>query len=304
MRVLVTGSTGLIGSALVPFLTTGGHEVIRLVRSRGRAGSSDALWDPMAGTIDAAKIEGIDAAVHLAGDNVGAGRWTESRKARIRQSRERGTRLLCETLARLKRPPRVLVSASATGYYGNRGAELLDEEAGPGRGFLAEVCRAWEDGTRPAEEAGIRVVRLRIAVVLTTAGGALPRMLTPFRLGLGGRLGSGSQFMPWIAIDDLVGVIGHAIAREDLRGPVNAASPGAVTNAEFTRVLARVLRRPALFPVPAAALRLMFGEMAEQMLLSSQRVEPAKLRTSGYLFRHPDLEGALRHLLGREVAKR
>ncbi len=298
MKILVSGSSGLVGSALVPFLSSGGHEIVRLIRGWPQPGEAAVPWDPPAGRIEAARLEGLDAVVHLAGENI-AGRWTATRKARIRESRVQGTRLLAETLARLARPPKVFVCASAIGYYGDRGDAVLREDSPPGAGFLAEVCREWEAAARPAAEKGVRVVHLRIGVVLSPAGGALARMLTPFKLGLGGRIGAGGQFMSWIAIDDLTGAIHHALATESLRGPVNAVAPRPVTNREFTKTLGRVLGRPTLFPMPAFAARLTFGEMADELLLASARVEPAKLVTSGYRFRAPELEGALRHLLGK-----
>lgn len=298
MKILVSGSTGLVGSALVPFLVSGGHEVVRLVRGQPQLGATEVPWDPQAGTIEAAKLEGLDAVVHLAGENI-AGRWTAAKKARIRSSRVEGTRLLAETLARLKRPPKTLIGASAIGYYGHRGGEVLREDSPPGAGFLADVCREWEAAARPAAEKGLRVVPLRIGVVLSAAGGALARMLTPFKLGLGGRIGPGNQFMSWIAIDDLTGAIHHALTTESLRGPVNAVAPRPATNLEFTKTLGRVLGRPTIFPMPAFAARLAFGEMADELLLASARVEPAKLVSSGYRFRAPELEGALRHLLGK-----
>src|SRR3989338_4623676 len=298
MKVLVTGSTGLVGSALVPFLASGGHEVVRLVRGRLKPGVVEVPWDPQAGTIEAAKLEGLDAVVHLAGERI-TGRWTAAKKARIRSSRVQGTRLLAETLARLGRPPPTLVCASAIGYYGHRGDELLREESPPGAGFLAEVCREWEAAARPAAEKGIRVVQLRIGVVLSAAGGALALMLTPFKLGLGGRVGTGQQYMSWIALDDLAGIIQHALANESLRGPVNAVAPRAITNREFTKTLGRVLGRPTIFPMPAFAARLAFGQMADELLLASARVEPTRLIASGYKFRTPELEAALRHLLGK-----
>lgn len=297
MKIAVTGSRGLIGSALVPFLTAGGHHVTRLVRGPSSPGG-DVGWDPAHGLRDPARLEGLDGVVHLAGENI-AGRWTAARKAEIRRSRVEGTEHLCESLARLERPPKVLVSASAIGYYGDRGDEILREESPPGHDFLAEVSRAWEAATGPAARAGIRVVNLRFGVVLSPAGGALQKMLLPFKLGAGGRVGSGRQFWSWIALDDAVGTIHHALVTEALAGPVNATSPAPLTNAEFTRTLARVLRRPALFPMPAAAARLAFGEMADALLLASARVIPARLQAAGYRYRFPDLEGALRHLLGR-----
>ncbi len=299
MNILVTGSTGLVGSALVPFLTTGGHEVIRLVRSQPRAGASEVHWDPATGTVDAGNLEGMDAVVHLAGESIAVGRWTPEKKARIRDSRVKGTRLLCESLARLAQPPKAVVCASAIGYYGDRGEEMLREESVAGAGFLAEVCRDWEAAADAARQRGIRVVHLRIGVVLSRAGGALAQMLFPFRMGLGGKIGSGKQYLSWIAIDDLIGVNLHALTSDTLQGPVNAVAPNPVTNLEFTRTLGRVLARPTLFPMPAFAARLAFGEMADELLLASTRVEPVRLSATGYRFHHPQLEGALRHLLGK-----
>jgi uncharacterized protein (TIGR01777 family) len=301
VKVIVTGATGLIGSALVRSLLADGHTVTRLVRGGGRGapspGVSDVRWDPEKGSVDAAALEGHDAAVHLAGEPVAEGRWTEEKKRRIRESRARGTRLLAETLARLARKPAVLVSASATGYYGDRGAELLTEESASGNDFLSEVCREWEANARPAAEAGIRVVHPRIGVVLDAAGGALPKMLTPFKLGVGGRLGDGRQYMSWITLPDVVSVIRRAIDDGELRGPVNAVAPRPVTNGEFTKTLGRVLGRPTIFAVPEFALRLAFGEVADAALLASQRVEPARLKAAGFRFADPELEGALRRVL-------
>lgn len=298
MNILVTGASGLIGTALVSSLTSSGHEVTRLVRGQPTSGGKAAQWDPVAGSIDAGALEGVDAVVHLAGENI-AERWTAAKKTRIRDSRVKGTQLLCETLTRLSSPPKVLVSASAIGYYGDRGEETLTDDSPPGRGFLPEVCRAWEAATEPARQQGLRVVQLRLGVVLSVAGGALAKMLPPFRLGLGGVLGSGRQYMSWIALDDVVGTLQHAVVTDALQGPTNAVAPRAVTNQEFTKTLGKVLGRPTAMPLPAFAARLMFGEMADELLLASARVQPTKLLASGYQFRYPELAEALRHLLAR-----
>jgi hypothetical protein len=266
---------------------------------RRPASGDDIAWDIAQGVKDLPRLEGVEAVVHLAGENIAAGRWTAARKEEIRRSRVEGTRRLSESLARLSRRPKVLVSASAVGFYGNRGDEILKEDSASGRDFLAQVCREWEAATEPASRAGIRVVHPRFGVILSPAGGALKKMLLPFKMGAGGRIGSGTQFMSWIAIDDAVGAIHHAIVTEGLQGAVNAVAPTPVSNAEFTRTLARVLSRPAIAPMPALAARLAFGEMADALLLASQRVVPARLQASGYRFRHAELEGALRHLLGR-----
>jgi len=297
MHIAVTGCSGLVGSALVPSLTTRGHRVTRLVRKSPSGG--DILWDPAAGVKDLSRLEGVDAIIHLAGENIAAGRWTSQRKDEIRRSRVEGTRRLCESLAKLSRRPTVLVSASAIGFYGDRGNEILTEGSAPGKDFLAQVCQEWEAVTEPASRAGIRVVHLRFGMILSPVGGALRKMLLPFKLGAGGRMGSGEQYVSWIPIDDAVGAIHHALCAESLQGPVNVVSPNPVTNAEFARLLARVLSRPAFIPVPAFAARLLFGELADALLLASQRVTPARLSESGYRFRFPDLEAALRHVLGR-----
>jgi len=299
LRVAVTGASGLIGRALVPFLTTGGHDVVRMVRGRTR--DHGVRWDYETGRIDTDGLEGMDAVVHLAGENIGA-RWTRERRRRILESRVIGTRFVAEALARLRRRPRVLVSASAVGIYGNRGDELLTEASPTRTGtedFLTETGRDWEAATEPARAAGIRTVTPRFGIVLTPAGGALGRMLPAFRLGLGGPLGSGRQWMSWVAIDDVVGAIHHALMSESLEGAVNATAPNPVTGREFAATLGRVLARPALLPVPAPALRLVFGEMADVALLSSTRAMPARLQESGYEFRYPELERALRFVLGR-----
>ncbi|MBC7929766.1 MAG: TIGR01777 family protein [Rubrivivax sp.] len=304
MKVIVTGATGLVGRALIRSLLSEGHNVTRLVRGGAQAfsapGTKAVHWEPEKASIDAKELEGHDAAVHLAGDPISEGRWDEEKKKRIRESRVVGTRLLAETLANLDEKPKVLVSASAIGFYGNRGGEVLREESASGEDFLSEVCREWEKATLAASQAGIRVVHLRIGVVLSATGGALPKMLTPFKLGVGGRVGSGKQYMSWITLDDLVGVIQRALDDEGLRGPVNAVAPQPVTNEEFTKALGGALGRPTIFSVPAFAARLAFGEMADALLLSSARVEPARLKEAGYEFKHPNLEGALTQVLKKK----
>jgi hypothetical protein len=256
-------------------------------------------WDPAGGDIDTPKLEGFDAVVHLAGEPI-AGRWNAAKKRAIRESRVKSTRLLCETLARLSSRPRVLVGASASGYYGDRGDAVLREESGPGSSFLSQVCQEWEGATGRAAEGGIRVVNLRFGFVLSRAGGGLAKMVPAFKMGVGGKIGSGKQYLSWIAIDDLVQIILFATTAEVLHGPANAVAPNPVTNLEFTKTLGRVLRRPAIFPMPAFAVRLAFGEMGKELLLASARLEPARLLSAGYQFRFPELEGALRHLLRGE----
>ncbi|HEX2051023.1 MAG TPA: TIGR01777 family oxidoreductase [Actinomycetota bacterium] len=301
MDVAVTGSSGLIGAALVTALEAAGDRVVRLVRS-GPARPGTIRWDPAAGAIDAAGLEGIDAVVHLAGESIGAARWTAAKKARILNSRVDGTSLLAATISDLRSPPRVLVSGSAIGFYGDRGDELLTEGSGPGTGFLAGVVRRWEDAARPAAEAGVRVVTLRSGIVLSPRGGVLGTMLVPFRLGLGGRLGSGRQWTSWITLDDEVAAIVHALRHEPLSGPVNAVAPNPVTNAELTATLGRVLHRPTVAAVPPVALRAALGADAARELLGSQRVAPDALARSGFRFGDPELEAALRRLLARPAA--
>ena len=299
MIVAVTGASGLVGAALVSSLAAANHRAIALVRRTPRPGENAFRWDPSSGAITPAGPAVADAIVHLAGDSIMGLRWTTEKKRRIRESRTTATRLLVQTLIRLPQPPAVLVCASAIGYYGSRGDEVLTEESRPGTGFLADVAREWEAATAPAIARGIRVVNLRLGVVLSAGGGALAKILTPFRLGLGGVIGDGAQWMSWIALDDTIGAIVHALTTDSLRGPVNAVAPAPVTNAEFTRTLGRVLGRPTLVPLPAFAARLALGEMADELLLASQRVVPARLQASGYAFRHPTLEGAFRAALAR-----
>jgi uncharacterized protein (TIGR01777 family) len=298
MKVAVTGSTGLIGSALVPFLTSGGHEVRRLVRRPPRR-DDEVSWDPARGELDPASLEGVDAVVHLSGENLAGGRWTAARKERLRRSRIDSTRILSRAVASLDRPPKVLVSASAIGFYGDREEEWVTESSPPDDGFLARLVVEWEAAAEPAVEAGIRVAHPRTGVVLSPAGGALGKLLLPFRLGLGGVVGSGRQFMSWVSIDDAVGALHHALSDDRVSGPFNLVAPGPVTNREFTKTLGRVLGRPTPVPVPAFALKAALGEMAEATLLASTRVRPEVLQKTGYAFRFPGLEEALRHLLGR-----
>ena len=300
MIVAITGATGFVGTRLTAYLLAAGHEVVALTRSPERAERELPVrcrivaWDPEHGRIDAGALDGVDAAVNLAGVGVADGRWTARRKEAIRRSRVAATRLLVDAIAALpaERRPRVFVSASAIGFYGDRGDEILTEESAAGVGFLAEVCRAWEDAAIGAEAHGVRTVRLRIGVVLGREGGALARMLAPFRLGLGGRIGSGDQWMSWIHVEDLVALVAFALERQDVRGVVNAVAPTPVTNAELTATLGRVLERPTILPVPSVALRLALGEMGG-VLLDGQRVLPATAEAHGFRFRHPELGGAL-----------
>jgi len=298
MHIAVTGASGLVGSTLVPLLTTGGHQVTRLVR--GEAAEGEASWNPEA-AFDASPLDGIDGVVHLAGENIAAARWSARVKERIRNSRVQGTRSLCESLAAMKSPPKVLVCASAIGFYGDRCDEVLSEGSPAGTGFLAEVAQAWEAATQPARDIGIRVVKLRFGVILSPKDGALAKMLAPFKFGGGGRVGSGKQYWSWISIDDAAGAVHHALMTESLVGPVNAVAPNPVTNLEFTKTLGRVLNRPTILPMPATAARLALGEMADELLLASLRVKPNALLRSGYDFRQPTLEAALRHLLGKAI---
>lgn len=307
MRVLLSGSTGLLGSALLDGLRRQEYHFARLVRpstrnpTTGPAGAPESpviAWDPLAGTLDEA-AGGSDAVIHLAGAPIGDGRWTASRKQILRDSRVAATRHLVDSLARLAKPPQVFIAASAIGFYGDRGDEMLTETSAPGHDFLADLCRSWEAESARAASFGARVVILRFGIILAKQGGALPRMTLPFKLGAGGRLGSGRQWMSWVALEDAVGAVGHALANGSLSGAVNVVSPNPVRNVEFTAALGRVLHRPALFPAPGFALRLALGEMADGLLLSSQRVMPEKLRAISYPFAYQQLESALRSVLDR-----
>jgi uncharacterized protein (TIGR01777 family) len=293
-KILVSGSSGLIGAALLPSLRASGYEVACLVRGAA-SGGGRIQWDP-ARSLAPELVSGFDTVIHLAGESI-VGRWTEAKKRRIRESRVRGTRNLAEALAAASQRPQLLISASAIGYYGDRGEEILREDSSSGEGFLPEVCQEWEDANEPAVKAGIRAVQMRFGLVLSRSGGALQKMLPPFRMGVGGNMGNGRQWWSWVDIDDLVGAVEHVIKTEALRGPVNVAGPSPVTNAEFTKTLASVLSRPAVFPMPAFAARLVFGQMGDELLLASQRVEPAKLAASGYVFQKPDLRRALEEIL-------
>ena len=298
MKILITGATGLVGSELTALLTTQGHEVFRLVRGTPTA-ANDIPWNPEAGTIPTARLEGLDAVVHLAGENIAKSRWTAAVKQRMRSSRVDGTRLLCEALAGLQAPPKTLICASAIGYYGSRGAEIMTETSAPGTGYLAEMCRDWEAAAEPVRSLGMRVVHARIGVVLSPRGGALAKMLTPFKLGLGGIVGDGKQYWSWIAIDDVAGALHYILTHPEISGAVNVVAPNSCTNYDFTKTLGGVLHRPTLVPMPAFAARLALGEMADELLLSSTRVAPIRLREFGYPFRCPTLESALKHVLGK-----
>jgi hypothetical protein len=294
MKILISGSSGLVGTATSAGLHADGHNVVHLVRPGKTAKAGDVQWDPMRATVDVAGLEGVDVVIHLSGAGIADGRWTEERKQILRSSRIDTTRVLVDSLSRLKQKPRVLIVASAIGYYGSRGDEILTESSAIGTDFLALLCRDWEAEASRAAAMGIRTVMLRFGVVLSGKGGALPKMLTPFKLGVGGRLGSGQQWMSWIAVEDVLGIIRYAIANEQVSGPVNVVAPNPVRNEEFTRLLAAMLHRPAIFPAPAFLLRLAMGEMADAVLLSSDRVKPDQMLAAGYKFRFEILEPALR----------
>ncbi len=299
-KILITGATGLIGSALAPYLEAKGHSIVRLVRRQTKPDVDEILWNPESDTVsDCAKLEGLSAVIHLAGENVGEGRWTPEKKRRIRDSRVKGTTLLVRALLNLRSSPPVLISASAIGIYGDRGDEILYERSAPGTDFLARVCQEWEAATLPAVEKCLRVVNARFGIVLTPAGGALAKLLTPFRLGAGGKIGTGAQYMSWITLDDAIEAIYKTLMTDELSGAVNIVAPNPLTNAEFTKTLGKVLSRPTLFAVPAFAARLAFGEMADALLLAGQRVEPARLKGSGFIFRHAQLEDALQYMLNK-----
>ncbi|MBX7258919.1 MAG: TIGR01777 family oxidoreductase [Candidatus Hydrogenedentes bacterium] len=297
MRIILSGSSGLIGSALVSSLQSAGNDVIRFVRRASSDPATEIEWDPARGRIDMSSLNGADAIIHLSGENVAAGRWTSARKVAIRESRVQTTSFLASVISQMEQPPKTWLCASAIGYYGDTQDRVVTEIDQPGNGFLADVCRAWENATRPAADAGIRVVNLRFGVVLSDRGGALEKMLMPIRLGVGGALGDGRQYVSWVALEDAIGGILHVLNSRDVSGPVNITSPNPVTNMELTKTLGRVLSRPTALAAPAFALRLALGEMADEMLLTGARALPERLLQSGYRFAWPDLEPALRHLL-------
>ncbi|MBC2715464.1 MAG: TIGR01777 family protein [Desulfobacteraceae bacterium] len=299
LNILISGASGLLGSSLIPFLRTGGHHVMQLVRRPPDNEKGEIRWDPANGWIDLDDTDAIDAVIHLSGENIGEGHWTREKKKRIIDSRVQSTRLIAETISQMKNPPRVFLSASAIGFYGDRGDILVDESDMVGNDFISDVCRMWEESTDAAVAAGIRTASLRIGIVLSPQGGALGKLLLPFTLGIGGKISTGRQYMSWISIDDTIGAIHHALFDDKISGPVNLVSPNPVTNKEFTLRLAKVLSRPAYFTVPKFAIETVFGEMGRETILSSTRVKPGVLSETEYSFRHPDLEGALRHLLGK-----
>ena len=298
LKVALTGAGGFVGGGLSALLTANGHDVVPIVRPSGREGPNDVVWDPEGGIREPSLLEGVDAVIHLAGDNIGSGRWTRAKMRSIRDSRVTGTRTLVRGLGELASPPKTFICASAIGYYGDRGDETLTETSAAGTGFLAEVCRDWEEESRRMAESGTRVVNTRFGVVLGSAGGALRTMLTPFRLGLGGPIGSGRQWFSWISIDDAVDAVYHVLTREEIAGAVNVVAAEPVRHREMVKALGRVLKRPTFAKLPGAIARLAIGRMAEETVLASTRVVPGRLLATGFRFRHPDLESALRHVLG------
>jgi len=295
VKILVTGASGFIGTALIRHLAANGHEPLPLGRSRSTANA--VVWNPETGEIEAEKLTGTDAVIHLAGENIAAGRWTAAKKQRLIDSRLKGTHLIAETISKMARPPSALVSASAVGYYGDRGNEILREESTPGRGFLADLCVQWEAATEPATRKGIRVVHPRLGIVLARHGGVLGKMLLPFKLGVGGKVGTGKQYMSWITLEDLCSILLYCAQASNLHGPVNAVTPNPVTNLEFTKALGNAVSRPTILPLPAFVARTALGEMADELLLYSARVEPRKLNNARFGFRHPELGAALKSIV-------
>lgn len=296
MKIAIAGGSGLVGSALIPILQSHGNQITRLVRSSPKPGEIE--WHPNQDRVSALSLEGFEAIINLAGENIAGGRWTDDQKRKIRESRMNGTHLLSEAIAQMKSKPRVFICASATGIYGDRDDETLDEQSESGGGFLAGVCREWEQATQPASKAGVRVVNLRMGPILAREGGMLSKLLTPFKMGMGGKVGSGKQYISWVALDDAVNAIKLAIDDESIHGPINIVSPNPVTNEEFTKTLGHVLNRPTALAMPAFAARLAFGEMADEMLLASQRVLPKRLSQAGFQFQYPTLESAMRKYIG------
>ena len=296
MKIAIAGSSGLVGSALIPILQSDGNQITRLVRSSPKPGEIE--WHPNQDKVSALSLEGFEAIINLAGENIAGGRWTDDQKRKIRDSRMNGTHLLSEAIAQMKSKPRVFICASATGIYGDRDDETLDEQSESGGGFLAGVCREWEQATQPASKASVRVVNLRMGPILAREGGMLSKLLTPFKMGMGGKVGSGKQYISWVALEDAVNAIKLAIDDESIHGPINIVSPNPVTNEEFTKTLGHVLNRPTALAMPAFAARLAFGEMADEMLLASQRVMPKRLIKAGFQFQYPTLESAMRKYIG------
>jgi hypothetical protein len=299
LKILISGASGLLGSTLIPFLRTGGHTVLQLVRRSPKKENGEIRWDPANGRLDLDDTDEIDAVIHLSGENIGEGHWSSEKKKRIIDSRVQSTRLIAETISKMKNPAKVFLCASAIGYYGDRGNSEVDESDAVGNDFISEVCRIWEESTDAAVNAGIRTAFLRIGIVLSPQGGALGKLLLPFTLGIGGKISTGRQYMSWISIDDTIGAIHHVLFDKNISGPVNLVSPNPSTNREFTIALAKVLSRPAYFTVPKFAIDTVFGEMGRETILSSTRVKSLVLAETGYSFRHPNLKGALRHLLGK-----
>lgn len=299
LHILMSGASGVVGSSLIPFFTTGGHRVTRLVRKKPLQNENERFWDPQKGILDIGDADNFDVVIHLSGESIGQGRWSPNKKKKIIDSRNMTTSLIANSIAKLKKPPQAFLCASAIGYYGDRGDEVMTEENECGADFISNVCSQWENAAIPAQKKGIRVVFLRIGVVLSPVGGALQRLLPSFNIGLGGKVGSGRQYMSWISMDDLIGTVYHAINDDNLSGPVNIVAPAPVSNLELVRTLGKVISRPAIFTIPAWLIKLVFGEMGQEILLASTRVKPEKITAAGYQFRHPELEGALRHLLGR-----